>query len=251
MKKIILITTLLLSFCFVAKAEISDPEGLFVEANNLYDSSNYEQALTYYETLVEEGIESSELYFNLGNTYYKLGVYPKSILFYEKANKLSPNKKHIDKNLEIVRTKITDKQERTRMGFATWISTFFGFSVDFWAWTSIVCLLFVLIAFVIFKRTNKSLFKKSARIKTFVYSFLFLLFVVVSTIKYNGEINSTTAIVMEPSITIKTEPNRVSDNAFVLHEGSKIVILSQQNDWSEIRFGANEGWIENQNIEKI
>lgn len=251
MNKIILITSFLLSFGFVSKAEISDPEGLFVEANRLYDSSNYEQALTYYETLIEEGIESTELYFNLGNTHYKLNNFPKSILFYEKANKLAPNKKHIDKNLEIARTKITDTQERTRMGFATWVSSFFGFSVDFWAWASIISLLFALIAFVVYKRSNTNLFKRAAQIKTYFFSLLFLLFVVVSSIKYNAEVNSTTAIVMEPSITIKTEPNRVSENAFVLHEGSKVVILSQQNNWSEIRFGANEGWIEDSNIEKI
>jgi hypothetical protein len=250
MKKAIVLLIILV-FASLAKAGISDPKGVFKEANKQYESSNYEQALTYYQTLVDEKIESSELYFNLGNTYYKLSNFPKAILFYEKANKLSPNDKYTLNGLELARTKITDRQERTRIGFSAWVSTFFGFTVDFWAWMSILSLLFSLVAFVFYKRIEKTLFKSTAKIKMYVFGVLFILFVVVSFIKYNVEVNSNLAIVMEPSVTLKTEPNKISENTFVLHEGSKIVVLREENEWSEIRFGANEGWIENSNIEKI
>lgn len=242
---------MVLAFATISKAEISDPEGVFKEANTQYDSSNYEQALTYYQTLVDENIESAELYFNLGNTYYKLSNFPKAILYYEKANKLSPNDSHTLKNLGLAQTKVTDRQERTRVGFSTWISTFFGLTVDFWAWMSIISLLFALIAFVVYKRLDNRFFKSAAKIKMIVFGVVFVLLVTVSYMKYHTEINSNLAIVMEPSITLKTEPNKVSENTFVLHEGSKVVVLREENEWSEIRFGANEGWIENLNIEKI
>lgn len=241
----------MLAFSLIAKAEISNPEDVFKEANSQYDSSNYEQALTYYQTLVDENIESAELYYNLGNTYYKLNNFPKAILYYEKANKLSPNDNHTLKSLELARTKITDRQERTRVGFASWISTFFGFTVDFWAWMSIISLLFSLIAFVVYKRLEKPFLKNTAKIKMYAFAFLFIVLFSVSYMKYYTETNSNLAIIMEPSVTLKTEPNKVSENAFVLHEGSKVVVLKQENDWSEIRFGANEGWIENLNLEKI
>jgi uncharacterized protein YgiM (DUF1202 family) len=127
----------------------------------------------------------------------------------------------------------------------------FGFSVDFWAWVSIVCLLFALIAYVVVKKSSKAFFKNVAQIKVYVFAFLFLFFVGISFVKYNNEITSNTAIVMEESVIIKSEPNRSSDNVFELYAGSKVVIISQQNNWSQVRFGANEGWIKDSNVESI
>ena len=81
MRKLIFIL-FLLSGAFISNAQ---PEKLLKEANNFYASNEFDKAIKIYESLVGQGLESSELYFNLGNAYYKKQELTNAILNYEKA----------------------------------------------------------------------------------------------------------------------------------------------------------------------
>ena len=98
--------------CFItSKAEAQKPEELFIKANELYNQSAYDSAAKVYEKIINQGYSSAELYYNLGNTYYKLGNYPMAILYYEKSLKLNPNNEDTKNNIEIARAFISDKIE--------------------------------------------------------------------------------------------------------------------------------------------
>lgn len=243
---------LILSFlATISFAEISNPKGLFMDANNMYDSANYQDAAGVYQTLLDENYQSKTLHYNLANTYYKLGDLAKSILHYEKALKIAPKFKEAQINLEIARKSLIDKHEVSREGFVHWISSFIGFNTDFWAWLSIISLFVALLAFAFSKRMHKPLLKKVAHIKFIFFSVAFTLLLFLSFMKYQAETTHYAAIISTTSVTLKSEPNLASESTKVLHEGSKIIILAQSNGWVHARFGANEGWVEESSLSYI
>lgn len=249
MKLIISILTVFLGA--TSFSEISDPEGVFIAANEAYDSTNYKEANDLYTILLDEGYKGKELYFNFGNTNFKLGNLALSILYYEKALKISPNWDKPIKNLAIARKSLTDKHEQTRLGFSQWISGFVGFTTDFWAWMSILCLLVAFIAFIGYKKLNSDLMRKVTKAKFIGFSVLFFLLVGVSIIKYHVERSSSAAIITSSSVTLKSDPSITSESIFVLHEGSKMVILAQEDNWLKVRFGSQEGWLEESSLSYI
>ena len=72
---------------------------IFIQSNNYYTNGNYEAALDGYLEIINSGFESSELYFNLGNTFYKLNNIPESNFYFEKALAISPNDFDVITNL--------------------------------------------------------------------------------------------------------------------------------------------------------
>lgn len=96
---------------------LAGPSGLessWQSANQFYSDGNYEDAVNQYESILNSGYESSELYFNLGNAYFKLNQIPSAILYYEKARKLAPEDEQINFNLSLANSRIVDKMEPLR-----------------------------------------------------------------------------------------------------------------------------------------
>lgn len=247
MKKLIHLLCLII-FSNSLFSEISDPEGVFLEANRYYDSLKYEDAQGVYETLLNENYISKEIHYNLGNCYYKQGQLASAILHFEKALKLAPNWEKAEKNIEIARKSLADKHEATREGFTQWLSSFVGFSTDFWAWLSILILFFSFLAYVVAKRIKKRFLIEIAKLKFIGFLILFFALVGITIVKFQSENNKSSAIIMNPSVTFKSDPNITSESVFVLHEGSKVVVISSVDGWVEARFGANVGWIEQEVI---
>ena len=105
MKKIALIIIAVV----VSTLGMAQSNNWFEEGNAAYNEGDYEQALALYGNIEESGLESAELYYNMGNTYYKMKKYPMSILYYEKALKLAPGDEDIRTNLEIANLAVVDK----------------------------------------------------------------------------------------------------------------------------------------------
>ena len=119
MKKAILIF-LAISTVFYTKAQEAD--SLINKANEMYAQGKYQDAAIVYENILKQGYESAELYFNLGNAYYKQNVIATAILNYEKALQLSPNDDDIKYNLELANRFVVDKIEVLPVFFITgWI----------------------------------------------------------------------------------------------------------------------------------
>jgi len=251
MKKLVLIGLLFL----IAKLSLAEGiDTLFYKANAAYSNEMYSNAITLYQQIIDEGFESSELYYNLGNAYFKSGDYPSAILNYEKAKKLDPNNEDIIVNLNIANTKIVDKIEPVPELFFRkwWRSVYNLFSADMWAKVSIggFILFFVLLAFYLLSKLMK--IRKLAFYIGLVVLAMTIFTFIIAYQKYNVVSKQKEAIVFTPTITVKSSPNPNSVDLFVIHEGSKVQILEKVGEWYEIKIAnGSVGWLPAQSLKRI
>ena len=147
---------LLLLLIFVTQAFWA--QNAFEQGNKFYGKENYEAAITSYESVVNSGNQSAELYFNLGNCYYKLHKVAPAIYNYEKALLLSPNDTEIKNNLEFARKMaVDDIKVIPRVGFSKLIQDFTAkYYYDTWAWIAVAfAFLFLLFCGVLLFAFNR------------------------------------------------------------------------------------------------
>lgn len=251
MKKIWIILVFVLStFTIFANDNLL----LLSEANKSYSENNFEQAISLYEKVLENGVESAEVYYNLGNAYFKINDMPSAILFYEKARKLNPNDEDVLKNLEIANSRIVDKIENMPQIFYKqwWKNLLYIFTVDEWATISLVFFALIFVMLLVFLLTNIYWVKKS--------SFWFgIVFIVISGTtwmlanqKYKTFTQDHQAIIFTPTITVKSSPTETGVDLFVIHEGTKVQITDHVGDWYEVKIqNGSVGWLKAQDIRKI
>jgi tetratricopeptide (TPR) repeat protein len=219
---------------------------LVIKGNKAYSAGMFSQAITCYQDVLKKGVASSELYYNLGNAYYKSEDLPSAILYYEKAKKLSPNNPDINFNLSVANNKIADKIEEVPQLFIKrwWTSVFNLLSLDALAISSLVSftLFFILIGIFLFSRPLW-IRKTSFWCGIFMLVGSILTFVVAQR-KHHSLLEQKEAIVFTPAVTVKSSPDANSVDLFVVHEGAKVTILDSLGAWQEIRIGnGSEGWI--------
>ena len=130
----------------------SQNETLFKRGNDLYNDGKYAEAIDIYNKIIESGKHSAEVYFNLGNSHYKLNNIAPSIYNYEKALLLSPNDKEIKNNIVFARNMTIDAIDVVPdVGFSKILKTITNtFSFDNWAKLSIALVIaFVLLFFIV------------------------------------------------------------------------------------------------------
>ena len=232
----------------------SENDSLIDFANKKYSEGLYNEAIENYQKVIDNGYTSYELYFNLGNSYFKMNDLPSSILYYERARRLSPNNKDIQFNLKIANSRIPDKIEKVpELFFKRWWNSFYNmFSVNNWAKITILVFVITLICTAFF------ILSKQRRIKMIGF-WLGLLFLILSVFsfglsyqKYIYSQKHHEAIVFTPTITIKSSPNKNSVDLFVIHEGAKLIITDKVDDWYEIRIAnGGVGWLPQSSVEII
>jgi tetratricopeptide (TPR) repeat protein len=225
-----------------------------LEANVLYSKGQYEQAAVKYQSVVDAGYSSADLFFNLGNAYYKTKNIKSAILNYERAKLLSPGNKDIAYNLDMARSLTVDKiepmPELFLVAWAKWVRNLV--SADTWAILSIITFVFALASFLLYLLASIMSLKKLG----FWLGVVFITFSINAYIMgaqlHSSLVNHKTAIVFNPSVTLKSSPSETGTNLFVLHEGAKVEILDQVGEWREIRIAdGNRGWLKESDIEKI
>ncbi|MGE0089975.1 MAG: tetratricopeptide repeat protein [Bacteroidales bacterium] len=251
MKKI-LITILITTLYFGAFAQ--DNNALWETANKLYIEGKFDQAIETYQKINNSGYESSELYYNMGNSYYKLNKIAKAVLYYEKALQLSPNDEDIRFNLELANRYVVDKIEKLPVFFITnwFISIRNLFSANKWAVLSIIFFFTTLVFITIYLISRKYSLKKFSFWISLLFIVLFLSSLYFSYKQKQVILNDDTAIIMSPSVTIKSSPDISGNDIFVLHEGTKVWVLDQISDWREIKLSdGTKGWLKNSDLEII
>jgi len=136
---------LLLLFIF----QISLAQTAFEKGNQCYQKENYTEAINQYEIVLATGKHSAELYFNLGNCYYKLHKVAPAVYNYEKALQLNPNDEEIKTNLDFARKMaIDDIKIVPKVGFSKLIQDFTSsYYYDTWAWIAVVLAFLFLVFF--------------------------------------------------------------------------------------------------------
>ena len=223
-------------------------------ADTEYQKGNYQQAIRDYEEILKNG-ESAEIYFNLGNAYYRTDNITKAVLNYERARLLSPGDDDINFNLQFARSKTIDKiTPESEMFFVTWYKSLVNFtSVDNWAKTGILCIVMALLLVLLYLFGPQLMLRKVGFFGGLAFFVIFLLSNLFAFQQKQALDNRTGAIIISPSVNIKKTPAKNSADQFVLHEGTRVDIIDKgMTDWRCIRVGdGREGWIETKAIEEI
>jgi tetratricopeptide (TPR) repeat protein len=223
-------------------------------ANQAYTNGDYTQAIDHYEMILEHGYESAALYYNLGNAYYKQNIIDKAILNYERALLLKPNDEDIKYNLEMANRLTVDRIEKLPEFFLdVWFRNSINwFSSNQWAIISISAFVLALIFISIYLYTRKYGIKKLsfwlglALVLVTIFSLIF------SYQQKKKIIIKDTAIVMSPSVTVKSSPDLSGTDLFVIHEGTKVWLQDEVGEWKEIKLSdGSKGWLRTDDIEEI
>lgn len=240
----LLILLAILSFAGRAQQSAND---WFEQANSAYNTGNYDSARIVYERILATEVESVPLYFNLGNTYYKMREYPMAIYYYEKALKLDPSNEEVQTNLAIANHAIVDKIEPVPQSFIVkgWRNVRASLSGDQWSWCSIVFFAMLLVSLFLFLRSRKIGVRKLGFFAGIVFLLAFVLSVVFAAQLKHASETQDQAIIMAPTVTVKSSPSEASVDLFVLHEGTKVTVLESSNGWNNIRIAnGSVGWLE-------
>jgi len=231
----------------------NDEGALWQEGVAAYSDSRYKDAAAAWESIVETGVASPELYCNIGDAYFKQGNYPKAILNYERALKLDPSFADARYNLEFAQSFTQDKIDAVpefileslgrkvcyKMSSNTWAELF----LILFALAAVSCLMFLLASSVGKRRTGFY-----CGIVFLILSLLCLNFSLWQKRDYSKK---DSAIVMMPVSSVKSSPSSGKD-LFVIHEGTKVEIIDNVGDWKNISLAdGRQGWIESSAIEVI
>ncbi|MBN1768085.1 MAG: tetratricopeptide repeat protein [Prolixibacteraceae bacterium] len=245
---------LLILSLFVVLISTASPADSLQKANEAYAANEFEKAVSLYESILDSGYESSELYFNLGNAYYKSNQLPKAILNYERARLLNPKDEDIQFNLELANQFVVDKIEALPRPFlAKWGNSLVNtFTSNQWAFTSIASFVLMLTLALVYLLSRRIGFRKLA----FALSIVFLLISIASFVfsyqQKNKIIQHNHAIIFNPTVTVKASPDDSGTDLFVIHEGLKVSIEQKLDNWVEIKIeDGNSGWIKNEVMEEI
>ncbi len=232
----------------------SDYQLQVAKGNTAYSAGKYKEAVQAYTSLVTQGLESKDLFYNLGNSYFKLNDIPHAILWYERAKRLDPGSEDVTFNLNVANSKITDKIEPLPEFFLKrWLRNLTGlYSVDAWAKSGIAFLIAALALFSLYVASRVLILRKLGfwtGFLTLIFSVIFLLF---AWTGYNSLISEQSAIIINPTVTVKSSPDEKSTDIFVIHEGCKVQLVDHIGNWYEIRIvNGSVGWVEMGNFEKI
>jgi len=224
------------------------------EADSAYVRGEYQSAIRSYESLLKQGV-SSELYYNLGNAYYRTDNITRAVLNYERALLLSPGDSDIRFNLQIARSKTIDKiVPESEMFFVTWYHSCVNLmSVDGWGRLALVSLGIIIVLFLVYLFSSRVWMQK---LGFFGGIALLVLFVISNFFAWQQRQNllyRKGAIVVAPSVAVKSTPANNGTDLFVLHEGTKVIITDGlMKNWREIRLAdGKKGWLESKTIEII
>lgn len=223
-------------------------------ADDEYAKGNYQQAIKDYQEILKAGV-SSEIYYNLGNAYYRTDNITQALLAYERALQLSPGDNDIRFNLQYARSKTIDKiTPETEMFFVTWYNSLVNFtSVDRWANTAIVSIVMALLLILVFLFAPQMWARKSGFYGSAVFLLLFA-FANLFAFQQKHELETKQgAIVIAPTVNVKKTPAASGTDVFVIHEGTRVDITDRgMKQWRGIKLAdGREGWLKTSQIEEI
>ena len=252
MKHIITLFILVLSFHTWAQTDSWEKQ--FDKANALFQKEKYRDALEVYKGIEEQEISSPEVFFNLGNTYYKTHDYVNAVYYYEKALKLTPENKAIDTNLNYARKELVDDitiiKEYDNQDILH--QTLGKLSVDGWATFATVMAFVVLLCFIAYYLSSSSMVKRIS------FVLVILSLVIIGGCSYAASFEKkyatkeVTAILFDKQVNLKEDAKNTSKTVKELHAGTKVYILEKKALWVKVRLDNQEiGWVEESTLKYI
>lgn len=249
MKKILFILVLCVSFL-----GYSQNNDLFKKATDAYNNGKYDAAIKDYLQIIDNGKHSAELYYNLGNSYYKLNKVAPSIYYYEKALLLKPNDSEIKNNLAYAKNMTLDVINPLPV---TTLKSIYNkvvghFNFDQWAYLSVVLIILFVISYIAFKFFNYSTKKRISFVASITFLLLSITAITAAYLNYSDYKKNRPAIVFNEESLVLEEPNTRSKEVFRLHEGTKVFVLDELKQYYKIKLADGKtGWISSEEIKEI
>ena len=230
------------------------PDSLMAIGNRAYNQGMYDSALLVYDQVAGQGLQSAQLFYNMGNAYFKNNNVPAAILFFEKARKLAPSDENIQYNLSVANSMIVDKIEQVpELFYKTWWNYFYNlFNADTWTVIALFLLTFLIILITWFVLTKSRTSKQTSFYLGIIMLFFTITAFGLASQKYYYSKEHQEAIVFTPAITVKSSPTQSAVDLFVIHEGTKVKLLDRVSGWIEIRIpDGSIGWLPENSVQEI
>ena len=231
-----------------ALASIENAE-IYNSANDLFTNKEYHEALELYRELINRGVQNPLLYYNLANTYYKIGDMGNAVLYFERALRLKPFDRDIRANLNHVRSGLEDKiRPLYDEGILRLLRRLFSFpNVKTIVYVEIVLfsILIILLLSFLFLPHARIRLKRSIIIIGVIY--VVTLIGMISQFTYESKFPQ--GILLQKVVDVKSSPLVESETLFSLHEGAKFRLIENRGEW--IRFSiqdGRQGWIMRESV---
>ncbi|SDS56568.1 Tetratricopeptide repeat-containing protein [Polaribacter sp. KT25b] len=241
MKKILF---LLLIIANTISAQNADE--LFSSANDLYKNEKFEKAIELYKQIESKGLTSSELYYNLGNSYYKLNKVGPSIYYLEKALKINPLNEDAKNNLVFAKRLALDKIEELPKTVLQKFNINYLQQLSYNQWAIVVIVFSILgsLLFLLFYFADAPSIKRFYFVTSSLSFILLIISLLITFNQYSLSKNKKEAIVFAEKTEVRNAPTFNSEDVFTLHEGTKVLVLDDVDDWRKIEIAdGKQGWI--------
>lgn len=219
---------------------------LFKAGNDHYAQGRFQEAIDAYKRILDQNVESAELYYNLANAHYKLNNVAPTVYYYEKALQLAPADPDIRNNAAFAENMKIDAIETLPVNtLQEWTNSALSlFTIDGWAKAAVICVILFVLFFLGYYFAYNTTKKRAFFISSLVVLILAIISVSFAYTAFAKAEQDNPAIVFTSEVEVKSEPNLSSTQAFKLHEGTKVFVLEEVNEWNKIKLiDGKTGWI--------
>jgi tetratricopeptide (TPR) repeat protein len=215
-------------------------------ANQLYNQNQFREAAEIYERAIAGGVENGHLYYNLGNTYFRMGSLPKAILNYVKAQNLLPRDEDVEANLEYAVRQTADQLDGRKPHVLE--------SVLFWVGDlnlseHRMALFWINLAFWVAMAVRlRHQIPATQSARNILLAFLVL--ALVSTgFRWHQETRQSIGVILPQQIDVHSGWNATTVVLFQLHRGTLVSISQEKENWYAIELSSEKkGWTLKSNI---
>jgi hypothetical protein len=221
-------------------------DSLYVSAGEAYSEGRFEEALETYQAIIDLGFESPDLYYNMGNAAFRSNNLGYAVLYYEKALKLDPSHDEAEKNLAYISRYKEDQLESVpELFIRTWIRQVYQmFSLHTWSYIALAMFVLMLAGILMYIFSKRMPIKKLGFFTGIVTFIIFMLSFTAAANRHSEFVSPDRAVIIYPSVVVKSTPSLSGTDLFVLHEGTKVRTSDEVSGWSEITISDGRvGWI--------
>ncbi len=235
-------------------SSLAQTDSAFNDGNTLYSEGKYEEAISRYQDILDQGLESAELYYNMGNAAFRSNKVGYSVLYYKKALKTDPAFEPASKNLKYVSLYLEDKLDSVpELFLKRWVKEFFNmFPLAVWSLFSVILFALILISLLVYVFGSAMWVKKTG-------FFVGLISIVILALSFSATMHHhhnvkhpDQAVIIAPSVVVKSTPSDSGTDLFVLHEGTSLTSDDLVGEWTEIKIiDGRVGWVRSKTLEII
>ena len=223
---------------------------MYENGMDAYRKGQYDLAIQEFESILLDNWDSPELYYNLGNAFYRSGIIAGAVWAFESCLKLSPTHEDAKYNLSLANLKVIDRMDLPEPPiYLKWyLSIKEQFTPSTWINISLFIFFIFSIIMTAFQMTSSSILQHLRG--SIIVVFFVSLFLTMHSIWTDNALSL--GVIYATKVEAHSEPNVFSTRLFEVHEGLRVSISHIEDKWVEIELlDGKTGWIENNQIRLI